>query len=158
MCYIILNVIVQMLALLFFCSQLPMLQFLDSLLAYLPASCSVQSVKGARGQGTSQIFSLTLEKEVGSLREFVSLLLCGEQENEGNRRRSTGHEAPTEPGSVEGLRRCREVWQQDVERSRMRLSPLVDVGRYRKLIQSLFEVQLDGDLAALIETQRTLLS
>ncbi|CAK6953981.1 Fanconi anemia group B protein [Scomber scombrus] len=139
-------------------SQLPMLQFLDSLLAYLPASCSVRSVKGTRGQGTSQIFSLTLEKEVGSLREFVSLLLCGEQEDEGSRRRSTGHEETTESGSVEGLKRCREVWQQDVERSRMRLSPLVDVGRYRKLTQSLFEVQLDGDLAALIETQRTLLS
>ncbi|XP_042281793.1 Fanconi anemia group B protein isoform X2 [Thunnus maccoyii] len=138
-------------------SQLPMLQFLDSLLAYLPASCSVQAVKGTRRQGAAQIFSLALEKEVASLREFVSLLLCGEQEDE-ERRRSTGHEETPEPGSVEGLKRCREVWQQDLERSRIRLSPLVDVGRYRRLTQSLTQVQLDGDLAALVETQRTLLS
>ncbi|XP_035797332.1 Fanconi anemia group B protein isoform X2 [Amphiprion ocellaris] len=33
-------------------SQLQMLQFLDSLLAYLPASCSIQSVKGVRESGT----------------------------------------------------------------------------------------------------------
>ncbi|XP_067459802.1 Fanconi anemia group B protein isoform X1 [Thunnus thynnus] len=139
-------------------SQLPMLQFLDSLLAYLPASCSVQAVKGTRRQGAAQIFSLALEKEVASLREFVSLLLCGEQEDEERRRRSSGHEETPEPGSVEGLKRCREVWQQDLERSRIRLSPLVDVGRYRRLTQSLTQVQLDGDLAALVETQRTLLS
>ncbi|XP_044072151.1 Fanconi anemia group B protein [Siniperca chuatsi] len=138
-------------------SQLQMLQFLDSLLAYLPASCSTQPVKVTRGQGAAQILSLALEKEVVSLRECVSLLFC-EKEEEEEKRKSLGHEESPEPGSVKGLQRCREVWQQDVERSRMRLSPLVDVGRYRRLTQSMFKVQLDGDLAALLDNQRTLLS
>uniref|UniRef100_A0A3P8UES6 FA complementation group B n=1 Tax=Amphiprion percula TaxID=161767 RepID=A0A3P8UES6_AMPPE len=131
-------------------SQLQMLQFLDSLLAYLPASCSVQSVKGVRGEGTAQMLGLALEKEVVSLRDHVSLLLCEEEEEEA-KKKSTGHEL----NSVEGLQRCREVWQQDVERTRMRLSPLVDVGKYRKLIQSVSKVQLEGDFAALLNTQRT---
>ncbi|XP_049904505.1 Fanconi anemia group B protein [Epinephelus moara] len=136
-------------------SQLQMLQFLDSLLAYLPASSSIQPVKGTRGQGAAQIFSLALEKEVVSLRECVSSLLCEGEEEE---RMIVGHEETPEPGSVEGLQRCRDMFQKDVERSRMRLSPLVDVGRYRKLTQNMSEVQLDGDLAALLDTRRTLLS
>ncbi|XP_040912815.1 Fanconi anemia group B protein isoform X2 [Toxotes jaculatrix] len=101
-------------------SQLHMLQFLDSLLAYLPVSCTIQPV-----------------------------------EEEDEKRRNLGHDETPDPGSVEGLQRCREAWQQDMERSRMRLSPLVDVGRYRKLTQSMSKVQLDGDLAALLEIQRT---
>lgn len=133
-----------------------MLRFLDSLLTYLPVSCSMQPVKGTRGQRTAQILSLALEKEVASLREGVSLLLCEEEEEE--KKKSLGHEDTPEPASVEGLQRCREVWQQEVERGRMRLSPLVDVGRYRRLTQSMCEVQLDGDLAALLDIQRTLLS
>nr|XP_046260532.1 Fanconi anemia group B protein [Scatophagus argus] len=139
-------------------SHLQMLQFLDSLLAHLPVSCSIQPVNGTRGQGAAQIFSLALEKEVVTLRECVSLLLCEGEEEEGvENRKSLEHEETPEPASVEGLQRCREVWQRDVERSRMRLSPLVDVGRYRSLTQSMFKVQLDGDLAALLDTQRTLL-
>ncbi|KAM9346826.1 Fanconi anemia group B protein [Symphorus nematophorus] len=138
-------------------SQLQMLQFLDSLLAYLPVSCYIQPVKRTRGQGAAQIFSLALEKEVVSLKECMSLLLCeGEEEEE--KKKSLGHEETPEPASVKGLQRCREVWQRDVERSRMRLSPLVDVGRYRRLTQNMSKVQLEGDLAALLETQRTLLS
>lgn len=132
-----------------------MLQFLDSLLAYLPVSCSIQPVKGTRGQGAAELFSSALEKEVVSLRECVSLLLCEKEEDK--KRSSPGHYETPEPGSVEGLQRCREAWQRDVERSRMRLSPLVDVGRYRKLTQSVSTVQLNGDLAALLEIQRTLL-
>lgn len=147
----------QTVALLFLCSQLQMLQFLDSLLAYLPASCSTQPVKGTRGQGAAQIFSLALEKEVVSLRECVSSLLCEEEEEE-EKREGLGHEESPEPGSGKGLQRCREVWQRDVERSGMRLSPLVDVGRYRRLTQSMSKAQLNGDLAALLDTQRTLLS
>uniref|UniRef100_A0A8D3B565 FA complementation group B n=1 Tax=Scophthalmus maximus TaxID=52904 RepID=A0A8D3B565_SCOMX len=131
--------------------SLQMLKFLDSLLAYLPVSCSVQPVKGTRGPGAAHAFSLALEKEAVSLGECVSLLLSEKEEDE--KRRNTGHD---ETGSVEGLQRCREAWQRDVERSRMRLSPLVDVGRYRKLTQSVFRVQLDGDLAALLEMQRTM--
>ncbi|XP_031151969.1 Fanconi anemia group B protein isoform X1 [Sander lucioperca] len=135
-------------------SQLQTLQFLDSLLAYLPVSCSIQPVKGTKGQGATQIFSLALEKEMVSLIECVSSLLCEEEEEE---RKSLGHEETPEPGSVKGLQRCREVFQRDVERSRMRLSPLVGVGRYRRLTQSMSKVQLDGDLAALLDTQRPFL-
>ncbi|XP_078118136.1 Fanconi anemia group B protein [Sander vitreus] len=138
-------------------SQLQTLQFLDSLLAYLPVSCSIQPVKGTKGQGATQIFSLALEKEMVSLIECVSSLLCEEEEEEEEERKSLGHEETPEPGSVKGLQRCREVFQRDVERSRMRLSPLVDVGRYRRLTQSMSKVQLDGDLAALLDTQRTFL-
>ncbi|KAM4558166.1 Fanconi anemia group B protein isoform 1-T2 [Odontesthes bonariensis] len=138
-------------------SQLQMLQFLDSLLVFLPPSCLIQPVKGTRCQSTSQGFALALEKEVMSLRQCVSSLLSEENEKEGDEG-STGHEKGPEPGSAVGLQRCREVWQKDVERSSMRLSPLVDVGRYRKLLQSMCEVQMDGDLAALLDTQRTLLS
>ncbi|XP_036964704.1 Fanconi anemia group B protein [Acanthopagrus latus] len=135
-------------------SQLQVLQFLDSLLAYLPASCSIQPVKASRGQGADRILSLALEKEVVSLRECASLLLCDEEED--MERKSLGHEETPEPASVKGLQRCREVWQQDVERSRKRLSPLVDVGRYRRLTQNMSQVLLDGDLAALLKTQTTL--
>lgn len=139
-------------------SELQMLQFLDSLLAYLPASCCIQLVKGARKQGEAQIFSLALEKEVASLRDCVSSLLCEEEEEEMEERTGPGPEERPEPGSGEGLQRCRQAWQRDVERSKMRLSPLVDLGRYRRLTQSLSRVQLDGDLAALLDIQRTLLS
>ncbi|XP_061925104.1 Fanconi anemia group B protein isoform X1 [Entelurus aequoreus] len=126
-------------------SHFQMLQLLDSLLGYLPASSTIQPVKYTRGEWPQQIFSLTLEKEVASLHEFVSLLPCVEQESE----RMT--ETP-ETGSLEGLQRCRLAWQYDVERSRRTLNPAVDVSRYRKLIQKLSEIQLDGDLAALMET------
>lgn len=134
-----------------------MLQFLDSLLAFLPESCSIHPVKGTNVQGVAQILSLALEKEAASLRESVSSLLCEVEEEE--ERKGLGHlEETPEPASVQGLQRCREVWQRDVERRRRTLSPLVDVGRYRRLTQSMCQTQLDGDLAALLDTQRTLLS
>lgn len=98
--------------------------------------------------------SLALDKEVVSIRECTSLLLCDKEEDED--RKSLGHEETPEPATVKGLQRCREVWQRDVERSRKRLSPLVDVGRYRRLTQSMSQVLLDGDLAALLDTQTTL--
>lgn len=82
--------------------------------------------------------------------------LLGEKEEDEKTRRPGLDDVP-EPGTAEGLQRCREAWQWDVERSRSRLSPLVDVGRYRKLTQNMSKVQLDGDLAALLELQRTLL-
>ncbi|KAM6978747.1 Fanconi anemia group B protein [Tautogolabrus adspersus] len=137
-------------------SQLQMLQFLDSFLAYLPDSCSVQPVKGTRGQESAQIFSLALEKEVMSLTESVSSLICEEEGEE--ERKSFGKDDSPDPGSLGGLQKVREMWQQDVERSRMRLSPLVDMARYRRLTQNMFKVQLDADLATLLDTQRTLFS
>lgn len=134
-----------------------MIRFLDSFLDFFPVSCSIQPVKGTRGQGAAQIFSLALEKEVVSVKNSVSLLLYEEEEEGEEKRKSLGLETP-EPASVKGLQRCREVWQLDVERSRVRLSPLVDVGKYRSLTQSMSDAQLHGDLAALLDTQRTLLS
>lgn len=141
-------------SLFFLCSQLQTLQFLNSVLAFLPACCSIQPVKGTRGQEAAQMLSLALEREVVSLRDCVSSLLTDKEEG----RDSLGHEETPEPGSVKGLQRCRDLFQRDVERSRRRLSPLVEVQSYRRLTQSMSEVQLHGDLAALLETQRTLLS
>ncbi|TNN51873.1 Fanconi anemia group B protein [Liparis tanakae] len=137
-------------------SQLQTLVFLDSLSAHLPASCSIQSVKGTRGQGADQILSLALEEELVALRESVSSLLGEEDEEEDNMR--LGHEETPETTSVKGLQRCREVFQGDVERSKTRLSPLVEVERYRRLTQNMSKVQLDGDLAVLLDTQGTFLS
>lgn len=101
------------------------------------------------------MFSSALEKEAVSLRESVSSLLC-EGEEEEVERRGLGCDETPEAVSVKELQRCREVWQLDVERSRMRLSPLVDAGRYRSLTQSMSDAQLHGDLAALLDTRRTL--
>uniref|UniRef100_A0AAQ4NQ19 FA complementation group B n=1 Tax=Gasterosteus aculeatus aculeatus TaxID=481459 RepID=A0AAQ4NQ19_GASAC len=134
-------------------SQLQALQLLDSLLAHLPACCSIQSVKGTRGQGAAQILSLALEKELVSLRDGVSLLLCEEEEEEKEEeKKSLGHGETPQPGSVEELQRRREAFQGDVERSKTRLSPLVDVGRYRELTRRMSKVQLDTDLAAFLNT------
>ncbi|KAM6934032.1 Fanconi anemia group B protein [Xenentodon cancila] len=139
------------------CSQLQMLQFLDSLMAFLPASCFIRHVKCSSGRSTNPAFPLALEKEVLSLRECLSSLLCEGNEKEENGG-SAGNEVTPDPGSVEGLRTCRESWQRNVERSRRRLSPLVDVGRYRELIQSISENQMNCDLAALLDAQRTFLT
>ncbi|KAF3694790.1 Fanconi anemia group B protein [Channa argus] len=138
-------------------SQLQMLLFLKSLLAYLPVSCAIQPAKATRRQGEAQLFSLALEKEVVSLRDSVSLLLC-EKDEEEEKRKSLEHNETPMLGSVEGLQRCRESWQQDVERSKMKLSPMLNLGRYRSLTQSMSKDQLYGDLATLLEIQRTLLS
>ncbi|KAK5612996.1 hypothetical protein CRENBAI_003296 [Crenichthys baileyi] len=139
-------------------SQLQMLQFLDSMLTYLPDSCFVQPVKCTRSQSTAQEFASALEKEVLSLREGLSSLLCGKDEEERNKG-GTGQGEVPKPGSTEELIRCtREVWQQNVERSRARLSPLVDAGKYREIIQSISKVKMDADLAAVRQTQMTLIS
>ena len=137
-----------------------MLQFFDSLLGFLPVSCLIKPAKGTRGPGVVHMFSSALEKEVVALKDSVSMLLLeGEEgEEEEDKRKCLGPIETPDLASVKGLQMCREVWQLDVERSRRRLSPLVDVGRYRRLIQRTSNVQLDGDLAALLFTQRTLLS
>ncbi|XP_039861474.1 Fanconi anemia group B protein [Simochromis diagramma] len=133
-------------------SQLQMFQFLDSLLAYLPESCSIQPLKGAGGRGASKMFALALEKELVSLREYASLLLC-EEDEEKLKEKCFGYKETPDAGSVEGLQKCRAMCQRDLERSNMKLSPLVDVGQYRRLIQSMSKIQLNGDLAALLDIQ-----
>ncbi|XP_061547376.1 Fanconi anemia group B protein [Phycodurus eques] len=131
-------------------SHLQMLKLLDTLLGHLPASCSIQPICGIRGEGSSENLALALEKEVASLRGFVSMQQRGQQERD---ERATGPEEIPEPGTPEGLRRCRLVWEQDVERSLRDLNRQVDVSRYREFIQKLSVAQLDADLAALMETQ-----
>ena len=130
-----------------------MLQFLDSFLGFLPASCSVKSLNDL-GTCRTRVLPLALEEEVLSLKDGVSSLLrCKDEERE--RTFGTRHQEAPEPHSVEGLQRCREDWDMDLKRSKTRLSPLVDVGSYRRLTQKLFKVQLEGDLAALLESHRT---
>ncbi|XP_008398942.1 Fanconi anemia group B protein [Poecilia reticulata] len=136
-------------------SQLQMLQFLDSMLSYLPDSCFVQPVKRARSQSTAQKFASALEKEVLSLREGLSSLLCVKDEEERNEGRA-GHGETPDSGSAEDLVRCcREAWQQNVEKSRLRLNPVVDAGRYREMVKSISQVKMDSDLAALWELNQS---
>ncbi|XP_057708696.1 Fanconi anemia group B protein-like [Corythoichthys intestinalis] len=130
-------------------SHLQMLKLLDTLLDYLPSSCSIQPIRAIR-ERSSDILALALEKEVASLREFVSPLPRDEQKSN---KRVMGPEDNHDPGTPEGLQSCRLAWQQDVERSLQNLNPQLDVSRYRKFIQKLSDAQLDGDLAALVETQ-----
>lgn len=122
---------------------------------FLPVSCSISLVEGSRGQAAAQTFSLVLERELTSLRESLSSLLCYEDKEED--KASPAHVAP-ETGSMAELQGRRDLWQLDVERSRKRLHPLVDVRRYRSLMQCLYDVQLNVDLVALVGAQRTLLS
>lgn len=131
-----------------------MFQFLNSFLTFLPISCNIRPVKGTQGQTAAQTFSLVLEKELASLGDSLSSLLCDEDKEED--KKSLGHETP-ETGSMTELQGWRDLWQLDVEKSRKRLHPLVDVGRYRSLVQSTHDVQLNVDLVALLDT-RTLLS
>ncbi|XP_055361202.1 Fanconi anemia group B protein isoform X2 [Betta splendens] len=136
-------------------SQLQMMQFLSSLLTFLPASCSVHPMKGPRQQGAARMFSVALEKEVESLRERVSALL---REDGAERGDEGGHGRSSGPGAAEGLQRSRDEWQRDVDEAKKRLSPVVDVEKYRELTLSLSKLQLNWDLAALLEIEQTLLS
>ncbi|XP_038149344.1 Fanconi anemia group B protein [Cyprinodon tularosa] len=139
-------------------SQLQMLQFLDSMLTFLPESCFIRPVNYTRSQSTAQEFASTLEKEVLSLREGISSLLCGKAEEERNEAH-TGHGGIPETGSAQELVGCTwEVWQQNVERSRLSLSPLVDVKRYREMIQRLLKVKMDADLAGVQQAHMNLVS
>lgn len=92
------------------------------------------------------MFALALEKEVLSLKEGLSKLLVEEDERGGSPV-SWEHEDPAEV-----LERRRERWQLDRERSRRRLSPLVDVGRYRNVVRHISQVQMGSDLVAVLYT------
>lgn len=87
-----------------------------------------------------------------SLRDSLSSLLCDEDEEED--KKGLGHEAP-ETGSMTELQAWRDLWQLDVEKSRKRMHPLVDVQRYRSLMQRMYNVQQNVDLVALLDAQRT---
>ncbi|CAG05891.1 unnamed protein product [Tetraodon nigroviridis] len=95
------------------------------------------------------------DKEVRSLADSLSSLLCDEDREDD--KKSPGHETP-ETGPVTELQGWRDLWQLDVEKSRKRLHPLVDVGRYRSLMQRVYDVQQNVDLVALLDSKRTFLS
>ncbi|KAL0963614.1 hypothetical protein UPYG_G00308630 [Umbra pygmaea] len=135
-------------------SQFQLLRFLDSLCAFLPASYSVRHITRGKGDRTSPQLALCLEKEVQLLRQGVSSLLCGEEDENDWRKSNGGRNAETpDPSSAVGLQACREEWQRASMRSRRSLSPLVAIERYRTLTQSLAQVQQEADQAALLETQ-----
>lgn len=132
-----------------------MLQFLDSFLAVLPVSCSVRPVKCEQGPGATRTLSSALEDEASSLRGAASTLMC---DQEVKKRKSPGHQETPGKADAEGLHRCREQWQLDVERSKKKLSPLVDVEGYRQMTRHMLEVQLAADLAALSHAKAAQLS
>ncbi|XP_061696754.1 Fanconi anemia group B protein [Syngnathoides biaculeatus] len=132
-------------------SHLEMLKILDTLIGHLPASCSIQPIHRTRGAESSENLALALEKEVATLRELVSLLPRGQ--DEGDERATAGPEEIPDPGTPEEIRKRRMAWRRDVERSVRDLNRRVDVTRYRALLRKLSGARLDGDLAALMETQ-----
>lgn len=136
-------------------SHLQVLHFLDSFLPFLPISCSVQPVKCEQGPGAAQTFSSALGEEALSLRDAASSLLCDE---EVKRKKSPEHQRTPGQTAAVGLQRCTEEWKLDAERSKMRLSPLVDADGYRWLTRRLLEVQLESDLAALSHAKEAQLS
>ncbi|XP_046902746.1 Fanconi anemia group B protein [Hypomesus transpacificus] len=138
------------------CSQFQLFQFLESLRAFLPASCSMLPLRHGGCEAASQppALSLSLERELLSLKDGVSSLLRGEEEEGEAASRGRQLQVP-DPGSAEGLHTCRDTWDRDKERSSRRLRPLVDGDRYRRLIHSLAQRQLEADVAALLDTQRT---
>ncbi|XP_076025962.1 Fanconi anemia group B protein [Genypterus blacodes] len=121
-------------------SQVRMLQFLHSLMSYLPASCSIQPVRcpGRKGSSQTSAFSLALEKELVCLKDGLLSLLCVQGQDE-----STGHEQGQTPESSASRLPHREVWQGSVKNN-----DRVDIASYRKLTQSLTKIQLDVDMAA----------
>ncbi|XP_036396751.1 Fanconi anemia group B protein [Megalops cyprinoides] len=126
-----------------------LLQFLDCMCRILPPSYQIQPLRKGGVEGLTQTLASALEKEALALREGVSSLLSlgsGEgQEGEGGVG-VTPDPAPV--ASADELQRRRAEWERDGERSRRRLSPLVEVEHYRRLTASLSQVQLEGDMAA----------
>ncbi|KAM9804804.1 Fanconi anemia group B protein [Neosynchiropus ocellatus] len=125
-----------------------MLQFLHSFLPFLPDSCSVSLVRRSRVQRPAAKLPAALQHELLTVQEFSSLLQPEQQED-----KPPADEGDPDPGSEEGLSRCREAWQQEALRSRTGLSPLLDVERYHRLTRRLTGAQLEADLAALVATQ-----
>ncbi|XP_053733904.1 Fanconi anemia group B protein isoform X2 [Synchiropus splendidus] len=129
-------------------SHLQMLQFLHSFLPFLPDACSVRLLNRSRVQQSAAKLPAALQDELLTVLEFLSLLQPQQQGD-----KPPADQGDPDPGSEEGLRRCREAWQQEALRSRACLSPLLDVERYHTLTQRLTVAQLETDLAALVATQ-----
>ncbi|XP_035250027.1 Fanconi anemia group B protein [Anguilla anguilla] len=139
-----------------------LLQFLDSLCRCLPPSHWIHPLGQKRAeQDPVQALASSLEREALALREGVASLLhraTSREEAEGlgwvegTADPVTTGSAPTDcvPNSpADELHRHRAEWGMERERSRRRLSPLVDTEHYRRLVAALSQVQLETDIAAL---------
>ncbi|XP_061083050.1 Fanconi anemia group B protein [Conger conger] len=131
-----------------------LLQFLDSLCRHLPSSHQIQPLGRERragrapGQDPGQALASSLEREALALRDGVASLLQGAASREDSE--GLGWvEGTADPGPTDELRRRRAEWGRERERSGRRLSPLVDVEPYRRLVADLSQVQLETDLSAL---------
>lgn len=133
-----------------FSGHLAVLRFLDTLCNFLPASHRVQPLKSPAPQGGSQGTAFFLKREAQMIKEVVASLLHDGQEMEGQ---SFGGRDRLDPTSLDQLHRCREEWLREEERSSRELRPLVDSSKYRSLMESLIQTQLNGDIATLVEAQ-----
>ncbi|KAM6985051.1 Fanconi anemia group B protein [Aplochiton taeniatus] len=138
-----------------YCSQLQVLQFLDHLCGFLPASCSIHPLRERQGEGSAHFLALSLEREVLSLKDGVASILSGEEQEE---RKVENRDEVSDPSHAEGAESRRAEWKRDLERSRRRLSPLVSVKSYCRLTQLLAQEQLEGDRAVLLEYRRACFS
>ena len=93
-------------------------------------------------QAGPRALALALEAEALLLRGGASSLLSGEEEERPG--------PPDDPPEEEERGRRRREWEEELGRSRRRLSPLVDAARYCGLTRGLCEVQRRADVAALL--------
>uniref|UniRef100_A0A3B1K2J0 FA complementation group B n=1 Tax=Astyanax mexicanus TaxID=7994 RepID=A0A3B1K2J0_ASTMX len=130
--------------------QFAVFRFLHSLCDFLPASHHISPLRSPASWEGGQGPASFMEREVRMIKEGVASLFRDEQEMEVQ---EFGGESWKTPASPERLLRCREEWQRERERCSQALRPLVDTSQYHRLLHSLIQTQLDGDIAALVEAQ-----
>ena len=98
--------------------------------------------------------ALALETEALLLRGGASSLLTGEEKEEEEERPGgrTGGATPGDSPEEEHGQRRRE-WDEELGRSRRRLSPQVDEARYCSLTRQLCEAQRRADVAVLLQSR-----
>ncbi|CAL8345059.1 unnamed protein product [Boreogadus saida] len=126
-------------------SQLQALQFLERLCGFLLASCSVRLLGDPEPRAGPRVLALALEAEALLLRGGASSLLSGEEAEE-----RPPDDPPEEEEEEEERGRRRREWEEELGRSRRRLSPPVDAARYCSLTRGLCEAQRRADVAALL--------
>lgn len=126
--------------------ELDLLRFLNSLCDFLPVSHHVRLVGTPGSHGCSGGLSQTLETEIQSITQAASSVLQCEERGVERRERC----------SSDTLQRLRDEWQTERERYSKRLRPLVDATRYCRLVESLIDTQMSGDVVALTEAQADL--
>ncbi|XP_076858101.1 Fanconi anemia group B protein [Brachyhypopomus gauderio] len=117
-----------------------MLELLNSLCDYLPASHHIEVLHGPTPQGVSQHLTCRLDTEMQTITEGVASVLQEEDVK--------GFDGTRDPACPEQLQSQREEWQSEREKGRSRLRPLVNAERYRSLVEKMIQAQLDGDISA----------